>query len=203
MCSYQYTLIFADVNGVLRKLSLHPVHLTLDKKGNLSPSALVPFCSYQGDSSLLGHEIPELNNLTICDKFVSTILEGQHCFSLDLAKLMGAKTTKAGKTNGLFLLLDPNPYQSSDTAKKVGESFKVFIHTLGQSSTFGPGSYGMSAFKKMTGTERFEQLPDHEKKCVVHNREECQTLKYLDQVQMECNCSPWALQTNQGKNQVK
>ena len=197
-----------DANGVLRELSLHPIHLTPDKEGNLPPSALVPCCSYQGDSSFLGQERLELDNLAICDKFVSTILECQLCHSLDIAKL-GAKTTKSGKNNGLLLLLDPDPYQSSDTAKRVGgsrtgaQSFKVFIHTLGQSSTFGPGSYGMKALKKMTGTERFEQLPDHEKKCVVHNREECQTLKYLDQVQAECNCTPWALQTEGGKNPVK
>ena len=151
----------ADVNGVLRELSLHPVHLTPDEEGNLPPSALVE------------------------------------------------KPTKSGKTNGLFLLLDPNPYQVNSDEKfvedsKTGDqSFKVFIHTLAQSSMFGPGSYGMSSLKRMTGTESFKQLPDHQKKCLVHNREECQTLKYLDQVQRECNCTPWPLQTNQSKNQVK
>ena len=86
----------ADVNGVSRELSLHPVHLTPDKDGNLPPSALVPFCSYQGDSNLLGQERPELDNLTICDKFKSTILEGQLCYSLNIAKL-GKKLTKSGK----------------------------------------------------------------------------------------------------------
>ena len=200
----------ADVNGVSRELSLHPVHLIPDEEGNLPPSALVPFCSYQGDDDLLGHERPELDNLTICDKFESIILEGQLCYSLDIAKLGKLeKGTKSGKTNGLFLLLDPNPYQLNDDVKNVGgskigdQSFKVFIHTLAQSSTFGPGSYGMSTLKRMTGTESFQQLPDHQKKCLVHNREECQTQKYLDQVQGECNCTPWALQTNQDKNQVK
>ena len=71
----------------MRELSLHPVHLTPDKEGNLPPSALVPFCSYQRNSSLLGQERPELDNLTICDKFKTTILDGQLCYSLDIAKL--------------------------------------------------------------------------------------------------------------------
>ena len=146
--------------------------------------------------------------MTICDKFVPTILEGQRCYSLDIAKL-GKKPTKSGKANGLFLLLDPNPYRLNNDEKSVensktgDQSFKVFIHTLAQSSMFGPGSYGMSMLKKMTGTESFKELPDHQKKCIVHNREECQTQKYLDQVQRECNCTPWALQTDQGKTQVK
>ena len=136
------------------------------------------------------------------------MLEGQLCYSLDNAKL-GEEANKIRQNNGLFLLLDPNPYQLNTDAKNVedsktgDESFKVVIHTLAQSSSFGPGSYGMSALKRMTGTESFQQLPDHQKKCLVHNREECQTQKYLDQVQRECNCIPWALQTDQDKNQVE
>ena len=104
--------------------------------------------------------------------------------------------------------MDPYPYQLNTSEKNVmgsrtgDQSFKVFIHTLAQYTTFGPGSCGLSALKRMTGTESFKQLPNHQKKCVVHNREECQTEKYKDQVQRECNCSPWALQTDQDKNQV-
>ena len=82
-------------------------------------------------------------------------------------------------------------------------SFKVFVHSLAQYSTFGPGSYGMNALKRMTGTKNFEQLPTKQKKCLVHNKEECQTQKYLDQVQRECKCIPWALGIGQGKYQVK
>ena len=187
------------------ELSINPVHLTPDQNGNLPPFAFIPFCSYQGNSSLLGEKRPEFDNLTSCDKFEPTILEGQLCYSLDAA-MLGEKPTKSGKANGLFLLLDSDPYQPNATEKgsRAGnQSFKVFIHTLAQYSTFGPGSYGMSALKKMTGTKSFEQLPTKQKKCLVHNREECQNHKYLDQVLKECNCTPWALGTDQGKNQVK
>ena len=106
-------------------------------------------------------------------------------------------------------MVDPSPYRLNSAEKNVGDfrtesqSFKVFIHTLEQFTTFGPGSYGMSVLKRMTGTKSFEQLPDHQKKCLVHNREECQTQKYLDQVQRECNCIPWPLGTDLDKNQVK
>ena len=193
----------------MQELSLHPVHMIPDKEGKLPPSALIPFCSYQGNSNLLGHDRPELNNLTVCDKFQPTILEGQLCYSLDIAKLVD-KPTKSGKTSGLYLLLDPNPYQLNATENNVGgsgtgdQSFKVFIQTLAQYTTFGPGSYGLSTLKRMTGTESFKQLPDHQKNCLVHNREECQTQKYLDQVQRECKCIPWTLGTDhQAKNQVK
>ena len=187
----------------MREVPLQPVHLTPDKEDNLPPFALVPFCSYQGNSNLLGQERPELDNLTICDKFETIILEGQICFSLDIAKL--EEKTKSGKSNGLLLLLDPKPYQSDSIggSKTEDQSFQVFIHTLAQYSTFGAGSYGMSALKKMTVTKSFEKLPDQQKQCIVHNREECQTRRYLDQVQRECNCIPWAFHTDQDKDQVK
>ena len=143
-----------------------------------------------------------MDNLTVCDKFQPTILEGQLCYALDSALLKGY-STKSGKSSGLLLLLDPNPYHLNQIGKSArgfneGDStFKVYIQTLAQFTTFGPGSYGMSALKKMTGTTSFEQLPDHQKKCLVHNREECQKQSFLDKVQKECNCMPWALQTGQ------
>ena len=165
----------------------------------MAPSALVPFCSFQGDSNLLGRK---LDNLTICDKFESTILEGKHCYSLNVAKLKKSPT-KAGKTNGLFLLLDPNPYQLNSIEAEDQSSAMVYIHTLAQYNAEGPGRHAMSALKRMTGTASFEQLPDQQKKCHIHNREECQTKKYLDQVKSKCGCLPWVLTTKHIKNQVK
>ena len=41
--------LHAGIREGLRELSLHPVHLIRDLQGNLPPSALVPFCFYQGD----------------------------------------------------------------------------------------------------------------------------------------------------------
>ena len=118
--------VFTDATNVSRELSLHPVHLTPDKGGNLPPSALIPYCSYQGENSLLGKELPELNNLTVCGKFHRTILEGQVCHTLDLEKLNKRKhPTKSGKSNGLFLLLDPNPYQLGDANDKEEDKHRM------------------------------------------------------------------------------
>ena len=144
----------------------------------------------------------------MCDKFQPTIFESQLCYSVDIAKLKG-KSTKSGKTNGLFLLLDPNPYHlnSSDKDDNIQSMklpfFKVHIHTLAQFTAYGPGTFSMSGLKRMTGTKSFKQLPDKQKKCVVHNREECQTQKYLDQVERNCDCHPWDLKTDWNKKQVE
>ena len=192
--------MFSDEIEDLKSIAIHPVHLKPDKEGSLPPSALIPFCSYQGDSDILGSQSPMLDNETMCDQFEPTILEGQLCYSLDTIKLKGK--TKSGKANGLFLLLDPFPYRPNITEENVlrfkDKSFKIHIHTLAQFTTFGPGSYEMSALKKMTGTATFMQLPEENRMCSVNvqNREDCQTQKYLEEVETECNCIPWALRTN-------
>ena len=99
--------------------------------------------------------------------------------------------------------MDPYPFDLRQKEKKTGgikvddQNFKVYINTLAQYSTFGPGSYAMTTLKKMTGTSNFKQLPEHQRKCLGHNREECQTEKYVNQVQKECKCVPWALQHHQ------
>ena len=189
------------------ELALHPVHLTPDKEGRMPPSALVPFCSYQRDSHLLGQERPELDNMTLCNKFKLTILEGQVCHSLDITKYM-RKPTKVGKMNGLFLLLDPNPYQVNSSTRNVEaqrneqDSFKVYIHTLAQHTTYGPGAYAMHTLKSMTGTKSFEELPDNQKECRVHNREECQTNKFLNKVKSNCTCVPWPLANDRSNTEV-
>ena len=70
------------------------------------------------------------------------------------------------------------------------------------SSAYGPGTYALSNLKRMTGTESFQQLPERQRRCLVHNREMCQTKKFLDQVQSKCNCVPWALVTEHSSRKV-
>ena len=191
--------IVADLKGISKDLSHHPVHLIPDSEGNLPPSALVPFCSYQEDYSFLGQANPELGNMTVCDKFKPTYLEGQPCYSLDAAKY-SKKDTKAGKNKGLFLLVDSNPYQLRSENEAIDrESFRVYIHTLAPHTAYGRGSYGMHTLKRMTGTTNFQELPDKQKKCRIHNREECQTKMLLSLLKANCSCVPWLLVTDNKK----
>ena len=90
-----------------------------------------------------------MNNLTVCDKFQPTILEDQLCYTLNGAKLR-EKSTKAGKSNGLFLLMDPYPHPLDQRDNNAGgQYFKLVIHTLAPYTTSEPGSYVMSTLKKM------------------------------------------------------
>ena len=139
MCFFVETFLklFAiEGEGISQELALHPVHLSPDRDGLLSPSSLVPFCSYQGDVDLLGQRRSEMGNLTVCDKFKPIILEGQLCYSIEVADIVKSKTNPSqggNNKNGLLLLLDPNPYPI--TPSDIGaqrnnpDSFKVCIHT--------------------------------------------------------------------------
>ena len=87
-----------DVSAV----SNHPPHL-IEKRGNLSPSAFIPFCSYSSDMDTTGQLIDGLQ-FPVCTKFHPTVLDGELCYTLDISSL----DTKAGKEQGLLLLLDFN-----------------------------------------------------------------------------------------------
>ena len=117
--------------------------------------------------------------------------------------------TEAGKSKGLFLLVDPSPYQMQSDERSVKDernkqqTFKVYIHTLAPFTVYGPGAFAMSTLKSMTGTESFKELPDKQKKCTVHNRVECQTEKFFSHVKANCSCVPWSLiMTDKNKAQV-
>ena len=148
---------------------------------------------------MLGQEIARLGNLTFCDKFQPTLLEGQLCYSLDVAEFK-QKPTKAGKKSGLFLFIDPIPNVVAPRTDQ--QLFKVYVHTLAQHTSFGPGVYSMHILKKMTGTKSFLKLQDNQKNCQVNDQELCQTKNFLDGVKERCNCVPWPVAPENNNNEV-
>ena len=164
----------------------------------MPPSAFVPFCSYQTESNVLGQSRPELKNLTVCDKFEPTILEGQLCYSLDIANIVNKSTgTRTGRTNGLRILVDPNPFRLNVSNRMNPDDqspdFKVYVHTLAQHTAYGAGAFAMSALKRMTGTESFTMLPHDVTKCYNGDFESCKNSRLLKASLKECGCLPWTL----------
>ena len=179
MAVLPHDLFHADPG--IQEVSLHPPHLT-DSQDRLLPAALIPFCSYQGE--MLGKEV---GGFVACDKFQPTVLEGQMCYSLDLGKV-GVGKSKAGKKNGLELVLDLNtPGNEQENVARI------YLHTLSPFTDTRNGSYAMSALKKTSGTNGFIGMPDAEKKCQEQSTDECNTQKYFQNVQKECLCTMWVL----------
>ena len=67
-------------------------------EGNLPPSALVPFCSYQGESNHLGRDIvTEMDNMTVCDKFQPTKFQVSCVTRLTLLSLESVQQNQANR----------------------------------------------------------------------------------------------------------
>ena len=190
-------------------MSLHPPHL-IDSSGSLTPAALIPFCAYQTNMTLLGQTRQDLP-FPVCDQFQPTMLEGQRCYVLDLNSISN-KESKAGLKNGLLLLLDPGRLEPSlkpkpnalekflslnlDPLTKQSSdrtSARIYLNTLASFTDFREGKYAMRSLKLMAGSESFLDLPEEKKDCQVQSFETCQALRYVEEVHKTCGCVPWAL----------
>ena len=195
------------LGGTANEVSLHPPHL-LDSKGSPTPAALVPFCAYQTNLTMLGKTRPDFS-FPFCSKFKPTVLEGQLCYALDL-NLENTKS-KNGLKNGLILILDPGLVKETkdkhanhdhnsmvlslnlEPGNEEKSSVKIYLNTLASFTDFRSGSYAMSDIKRMKGTDSFLELPLKDKNCQIETFEACQTKRYLEEVQQQCGCVPWAL----------
>ena len=190
-------------------MSLHLPHL-IDSSGSLTPAALIPFCAYQTNMTVLGQERLDLP-FQPCNKFKPTVLEGQLCYSLDMSTIEKEKS-KVGVGAGLMIFLDQgnnngntqNPDFSKhftdefrtldlDASEDNDNSVRIYLNTLSSFTDSRSGSYALSSLKKMTGTDGFLQQTDAQKKCRNELFEDCQTELYIDTVQKKCGCVPWAL----------
>ena len=180
------------------KLSLHPPHLRREKEDSLLPASLIPICSYQLNSSMLGREIDNLN-FTVCDSFKHTIHQGQLCYSLQLNRNDHGKS-RIRKKNGLLLILDPQMVQGQVESEISGDFATIFLDTLAPFSDKQEGNYALTGLKWMNGTDSYMELSDEEKECQIQSFEECQREK----VAKHCGCVPWQLMFHDsGKDKVR
>ena len=202
-------LTFLDSTRRAREVSVHPPHL-IDSDGSLTPAALIPFCAYQTNMTLLSQ--PTQYNLTfdICSGFKPTLLEGQLCYSMDLS-MIDLPETKEGLQNGLVLILDPGTnMEKKETqirhqqrgkismlnptpVKGKSHSYKIYLNTLSSFTDFRAGSFALSALKKMTGTKGFLNLADETKNCQIESLEDCMVKAYVEEGLNQCGCVPLAL----------
>ena len=187
--------------------SLNPPNL-VDSQGNFTPSALVPFCAYDGDMNITGEYIPGLD-IPICNKFKPFLLDGQLCYAIDMKAILDEKVTRPGRGFGLTLAID----QMETTTEQGSDNFEatlqggrlytkidiqefsssIHLNNLVRYTDSRSGLYKMSVLKKMTGSKGFLSLADTTKGCQITEQLECERKKYLEKVQIQCGCLPWTL----------
>ena len=194
-------------------MSLFSPHL-IGTSGKLTQAALVPFCAYQTNMSLLGqtrHDLP----FTTCNHFKPTILGGQLCHSLKL-NFSTTHESNVGRKFGVLLMIDEGTmlrkrkeYKVNSINHKEGTSLnldhlrpdksstRIYLNLLapGQDryTDYTAGSYALSSLKKMTGTESFLGLSEDRRGCSMNSYEDCKARRYIREVLKQCGCVPWAL----------
>ena len=184
--------------GQVAEVSNHPV-ATQNKEGNLSPSSLIPFCSF--GTEMLGVEVPNMTFLA-CNMFEPTIYQGQLCHQADFEKYRKHQALQ-GKRSGLMMIIDVNSERSvsveihdhegentTQTSKQnvyFGNDHEVDINAavihigaLTQLTVRGAGDYALSSIKRLTGTENFLAWSEGERKCALKTYEKCQEKHFLD-----------------------
>ena len=76
-----FVLLTESIN--VSKWTNHPVHIQ-DEDGKLSPTALIPFCEFGGNMSVMGVKIEEIE-IPVCSSFRPKILRDQLCYTVDLS----------------------------------------------------------------------------------------------------------------------
>ena len=189
------------------EVSLDPPHL-VDSKGKLTPSALIPFCAYDGDMNITGQFISGID-FPICNKFKATILDGQLCYAIDMKDVLKEKVTRPGRGFGLMLAIEQKVKKSKEGSHNFEASLRqgrlytkidipefsssIHLNNLVKYTDSRAGLYKMSVLKKMTGTEGFLGLADATKGCHIEDQAECERRKYVEEVQTSCGCLPWSL----------
>ena len=185
-------------------------HLSIsDKEGIISPSALIPFCSF--GTEMIGLEALNMT-FPVCNIFEPTVYNGHLCYQVDMKNHPKQKVFE-GKEHGLMLLIDVNAERSIDTESHVEYKMEnkskknvylgrsqtlskkqatIHIGTLAKYAGHGAGDYILTSVKQMTGTENFLAWPEEKRGCALEKYERCQMKSFLEG-SMKCSCSPFQL----------
>ena len=97
---------FLEEEKVIHQLSNHPVHIVVER-GDVSPSAFIPFCEFGGNMSAVGVKIDQFH-VPVCNSFKAKVLNDQLCYEVDPNLFIDRTNTLKYLKLGLVLVLDYN-----------------------------------------------------------------------------------------------
>ena len=116
---------FLDSDKV-HKMINHPLHI-IDKSGNLSPSAFIPFCKFD---KWMGVKVEQFD-VPVCDIFQATILNDHLCYKIDQSKLRKRFSASAKSyEEGITFYIDVNEDRQLEAKYS---NFMIYLDTLGDS----------------------------------------------------------------------
>ena len=112
----------------MKKLTNHPVHV---KDHNVSfPSALIPFCEFGGNISVMGVKIENFD-VHFCNSFKPTIIENQLCYTVDPNKYKDQIDLENDLSISLFINYNEEKEIALEGNEISGEDDYIIIGTIG------------------------------------------------------------------------
>ena len=110
---------FGDHNTIvsnrIHKLINHPVHI-IDEYGIVSPSALIPFCVFGRNMSIMGIRTENFS-VPVCNSFNAKILNDQLCYEVDLNRFSNKNNIGRELKLGFHFVMDYNEDRQITTDK--------------------------------------------------------------------------------------
>ena len=118
------TVILGSIEA--QRTTNHPVHIK-HQSGNLSPTALIPFCEFGGNMSVMGVKIDQFD-VPVCNSFRSKIIRDQLCYTVDPNDYKHKIDLEKDISISLFINYNEDREINSDTAT---ENYVIRIETIG------------------------------------------------------------------------
>ena len=102
----------------------------MDKHGNLSPTALIPFCEFGGDMSIMGVKIDQFDD-PVCNSFRPKIVMDQLCYQVDPNEYKNKIDLQGDFTLSLFINYNEDKEMALENNETMAEDYVIRIDTIG------------------------------------------------------------------------
>ena len=112
----------------LQKITMHPVHI-FEENEDLNPTALIPFCEFNGNMSVMGVKIDQFDH-PVCNSFRPKIVRDQLCYTVDPNEYKHKIDLKGELSLSLFIHYNEDR-QIEDPEHSVDDQ-SILIDTIGK-----------------------------------------------------------------------
>ena len=105
----------------------HPVHI-IDQDEDLFPTALIPFCDFGGNMSVMGVDIDQFD-VPVCNSFRPKMLGDQLCYTVDPNEFRNKINLKGELSIAVFIdYNEDRQMEDTDSTKK----HSIIVDTIGK-----------------------------------------------------------------------
>ena len=187
----------------MQRVTNHPVHL-VDDNGNLSPTALIPFCAVSNNFSTFGVKIEQFDT-PVCKMFRPKNVRDQLCYTADLNQIKD-KSLKGKLFFTFFIHMNKDRELSSITTEErdnfiiidsIGKNFTSIKLMNDLYLTIPPdplhlsleNEYNLNVLKEIEVSDDFLTIDENVRNCQNDETyDDCITEKYVHTILKNCRC---------------